>query len=99
ACRAVSGVVIREDSRFECLGNLRCVFQSDNGDFGGPPYRLHFAVIVVCLRLVFGSLLLSAYSIRLDLSKRSHPLAAGSASLETAPSTSARASSFVPVRS
>ena len=41
------GVVIREDSRFECLGSLGCVFQSDNDGFGGPPYRLHFASIVV----------------------------------------------------
>src|SRR5215831_7054619 len=45
---------------------------------------------------VFGPLLLTAYSISLDLSKRDHPLAAGSASLETA--LSARASLLVPAR-
>jgi hypothetical protein len=70
-----------EDSRFECLGGPG---SRATTTFGGPPYQncMWFAIVVG--QLLFGSLLLSAYSISLDLSKRGHPLAAGSASLEMA---------------
>jgi hypothetical protein len=62
-----------EGSRFECLGGLRCVFQSDNDGFDVPPCRTAFGHDRRLPASVLGPLLLSACSIRFDLSKRIHP--------------------------
>src|SRR5215467_4880778 len=68
---------------FECLGGLGRISSTITTLSAVLRAELHLAAIVVC-QLLFGPLLLSAYSISLDLSKRGHPLAAGSASLEMA---------------
>jgi hypothetical protein len=62
-------------------GSLGCISRGTTTVSAVLRAELHLAAIVVC-QLLFGPLLLSTYSISLDLSKRGHP--AGSTSLEMA---------------
>jgi hypothetical protein len=92
ALNGCSGIVIRDDGRFKC-SVVSNIFQSDNDGFGRqsmsdcvlprPPFAIGGFGTGAPERIA---------SIGLDLSKRSHPLASPSASLETGLPTSARGS-------